>query len=42
MNERVTTAYGELIEPTTLKLQRRLPGPIERVWAYVTESDLRR
>jgi uncharacterized protein YndB with AHSA1/START domain len=43
MNQRVTQgAYGELIEPTTLRLQRRLPGPIERVWAYVTESDLRR
>ena len=35
-------AYGELIEPTTLKIQRLLPGPIERVWAYLTDSDLRR
>jgi uncharacterized protein YndB with AHSA1/START domain len=35
-------AYGELIEPATLKIQRILPGPIERVWAYLTESDLRR
>ena len=35
-------AYGVLIEPTTLKIQRLLPGPIERVWAYLTESDLRR
>jgi uncharacterized protein YndB with AHSA1/START domain len=35
-------AYGALIEPATLKIQRRLPGPIERVWAYLTESDLRR
>ncbi len=34
--------YGTLIEPTTLKIQRVLPGPIERVWAYLTESDLRR
>ena len=34
--------YGALIEPATLKIQRRLPGPIERVWAYLTESDLRR
>ena len=37
-----TDAYGELIEPTTLKIQRLLPGPIERVWAYLTDSDLRR
>lgn len=35
-------AYGTLIEPTTLQIQRVLPGPIERVWAYLTESDLRR
>src|SRR3981081_2361669 len=34
-------AYGELIEPTTLKIQRLLPGPIERIWAYLTDSDLR-
>ena len=43
MNERATaSAYGELIEPTTLKIQRLLPGPIERIWAYLTDSDLRR
>ena len=37
-----SSAYGELIEPTTLKIQRFLPGPIERVWDYLTDSDLRR
>jgi uncharacterized protein YndB with AHSA1/START domain len=36
------SAYGALIEPATLKIQRRLPGRIERVWAYLTESDLRK
>lgn len=35
-------AYGALTEPATLKIQRLLPGPIERVWAYLTESDMRR
>jgi uncharacterized protein YndB with AHSA1/START domain len=30
-----------LIEPTTLRIQRLLPGPIERIWAYLTDSDLR-
>lgn len=35
-------AYGMLIEPTTLKIQRLMPGPIERIWAYLTESDRRR
>jgi uncharacterized protein YndB with AHSA1/START domain len=36
------SAYGVLTEPTTLKIQRRLPGPIERVWAYLTDGKLRR
>ncbi len=35
-------AYGRLSEPTTLTIERRLPGPIERVWDYLTTSDLRR
>lgn len=35
-------AYGELTEPDTLTIRRLLPGPIDRVWAYLTESDLRR
>ncbi len=34
--------YGALTETATLKIQRLLPGPIERVWAYLTQSDLRR
>ena len=34
--------YGVLTEPATLTIQRLLPGPIERVWAYLTESDRRR
>jgi uncharacterized protein YndB with AHSA1/START domain len=34
--------YGELIEPTTLKIQRVLPGSAERVWDYLTKSELRR
>lgn len=43
MNEIVRPdAYGVLTEPATLKIQRLLPGPIERVWAFLTESDLRR
>lgn len=43
MSERATPdPYGVLTEPATLKVQRLLPGPIERVWAYLTESELRR
>jgi uncharacterized protein YndB with AHSA1/START domain len=43
MNERVApSTYGELSEPATLTIRRRLPGPIERVWAYLTDGELRR
>lgn len=35
-------AYGTLTEPATLTIQRLLPGPVERVWAYLTDSNLRR
>lgn len=35
-------AYGVLTEPATLTIRRSLPGSIHRVWAYLTESDLRR
>jgi uncharacterized protein YndB with AHSA1/START domain len=34
--------YGVLSEPSTLTIKRLLPGPIERVWAYLTDGDLRR
>jgi uncharacterized protein YndB with AHSA1/START domain len=35
-------AYGVLTQPATLTIKRLLPGPIERVWNYLTDSDLRR
>lgn len=35
-------AFGVLSEDATLTLQRLLPGSIDRVWAYLTQSDLRR
>jgi uncharacterized protein YndB with AHSA1/START domain len=35
-------AYGVLTEAATLKIERLLPGPIERIWAYLTEGELRR
>ena len=34
--------YGKVIAPRTLEMQRLLPGPIERIWEYLTKSDLRR
>ncbi len=34
--------FGAFVEPATLRIERRLPGPIERVWSYLTEGALRR
>lgn len=33
--------YGEAITPNTFRIQRLLPGPVERLWAFLTESDQR-
>ena len=35
-------AEGEIIDTQTVRFERLLPGPIERVWAYLTESEKRR
>lgn len=34
--------YGVVTAPRTVRIQRLLPGPIERIWAYLTEGELRR
>ncbi|MDQ8755968.1 SRPBCC family protein [Sphingosinicella sp. LHD-64] len=36
-----TADYGTIAEAGTVRFERLLPGPIERVWAYLTESDKR-
>jgi uncharacterized protein YndB with AHSA1/START domain len=33
--------YGKLIAPGTIRFERNLPGPIDKVWAYLTESEKR-
>ena len=33
--------FGVVTAARTVRLQRVLPGPIERVWAYLTESEKR-
>ncbi len=40
----MTTAdnYGVVREDATLTIERLLPGPIELVWSYLTDSDRRR
>ncbi|MBJ7439249.1 MAG: SRPBCC family protein [Sphingopyxis sp.] len=34
--------YGVVTEDATLTLERLLPGPVERIWSYLVDSDLRR
>ncbi len=42
MNEHVANdRLGVVTAPRTIRIERILPGPIERVWAYLTESDKR-
>lgn len=33
--------YGSIIAPGTLRFERSLPGPIDKVWAYLTKSEKR-
>ncbi len=33
--------FGKLITPDTLVFERILPGPIDRVWKYLTDPELR-
>ena len=32
---------GELLDPNTVRFVRLLPGPIERVWEYLTDAEKR-
>lgn len=40
-SEQRASDYGVVTEPATVRIERLLPGPIERVWAYLTESEKR-
>jgi uncharacterized protein YndB with AHSA1/START domain len=42
MNIAAPGAYGVVTKPMTVTIQRLLPGPIERVWDFLTQSELRR
>lgn len=33
--------YGELLDDNTVRFERLLPGPIERVWSFLTEGEKR-
>ena len=33
--------FGERLDDTTVRFERLLPGPIERVWEYITDGEKR-
>ena len=33
--------YGQVIDKGTVRFERLLPGPLERVWQYLTDATLR-
>ena len=39
--DRALSEFGVVTQARTVRFQRVLPGPIERVWAYLTESEKR-
>jgi uncharacterized protein YndB with AHSA1/START domain len=41
VRETQTQLHSTLVEPGTVRLERLLPGPVERIWAYLTESGKR-
>jgi uncharacterized protein YndB with AHSA1/START domain len=41
MKESTMDDYGIVTAPGTLRFERILPGPIERVWSYLTDSEKR-
>ena len=36
------SAYATATATNAVRIERLLPGPIERIWAYLTDSELRR
>ncbi|WP_044890368.1 SRPBCC family protein [Myxococcus hansupus] len=35
-------SHAQMLSSDTVRIERLLPGPIERVWAYLTEAEKRR
>lgn len=42
MTDRHDDGYGSVRTPGTVRVERLLPGPIERIWNYVTDPEKRR
>lgn len=41
MSRHAMDTYGQVTDRNTVRISRVLPGPIERVWRYLTEPELR-
>ena len=41
-HSRTDDGQGVITEPHTVRIERMLPGPVERVWDYLTDPDKRR
>ncbi|WP_457583925.1 SRPBCC family protein [Ensifer canadensis] len=38
----IDDGYARIVAPDAARIERLLPGPIERIWTYLTEEDKRR
>lgn len=41
MEPNINNKHGTFPEPGTIRFERLLPGPIDRVWDYLTKSELK-
>jgi uncharacterized protein YndB with AHSA1/START domain len=41
-HDQTSEEFGAVIESGTFRIKRVLPGPIERIWSYVTDPEKRR
>lgn len=41
METQVNEEYGKIIAPGVIRFKRILPGPVERIWSFLTESEKR-
>lgn len=39
--DQINESYGKRIAPDSVRIERLLPGPIERVWDFLTDSEKR-
>ncbi|MCT7376165.1 SRPBCC family protein [Chelativorans salis] len=42
MTSQDVEVHGVVTAPDTVRIERLLPGPVERIWEYITQSEKRR